>query len=202
MELVGYRQLVAVIYKDERGLRLYFVGDVNALTIFVECWVKLVGMMADPFVFHVHEPNLEPPAEDDFFDFVRPDGTKIGMNWSVLLTLPRLMMDSCYIVSTGHGRSGPFAFAGTPLYLFIHHLLPNPTNWSWVAIKSADGFGTSLRRVELQAVATSRPVLLSDQINGQQMSRAEGRVRLIVPYETDDALKQVKWVKEIRVSSG
>jgi hypothetical protein len=31
------------------------------------------------------------------------------------------------------------------------------------------------------------------------MTRKQGLVRLVVPTETDDALRQVKWIAEIRV---
>ena len=41
--------------------------------------------------------------------------------------------------------------------------------------------------------------LLALEIDGRPLSRAQGLVRLVVPGETDDALRQVKWVSEIRV---
>jgi hypothetical protein len=34
-------------------------------------------------------------------------------------------------------------------------------------------------------------------LNGQPLTRAQGLIRLIVPAETDDALRQVKWVTQI-----
>ena len=46
-----------------------------------------------------------------------------------------------------------------------------------------------------------RPILLAHSIDGRPLTRAEGLVRLIVPAETDEALRQVKWVAEIRLLS-
>jgi hypothetical protein len=40
---------------------------------------------------------------------------------------------------------------------------------------------------------------LSYAIDGTPLTRAQGLVRLIVPSETDDALRQVKWVQRIEV---
>ncbi|MCB0075748.1 MAG: molybdopterin-dependent oxidoreductase [Caldilineaceae bacterium] len=47
----------------------------------------------------------------------------------------------------------------------------------------------------------TRPSLLAITLDGQPLTREQGLVRLIVPTETDDALKQVKWVAEIVVYS-
>ena len=41
--------------------------------------------------------------------------------------------------------------------------------------------------------------VLAYALDGQLLSRAQGLVRLIVPSERDDALRQVKWVREVRV---
>jgi len=36
-------------------------------------------------------------------------------------------------------------------------------------------------------------------MDGATLTRAQGLVRLIVPSETDDALRQVKWVGRIEI---
>lgn len=159
------------------------------------------GMMDDPLAPHTHEPNPHPPAEDAFFDLVYPDGTKVSIDWGQMEALPRWAISNCYIVSSGHGRSGPFTFAGTPLLLLLQHLLPPDTHWSQVELVSADGFGTRIFRMELMQPVGDRPILVCDQRDGKRLSRAEGWVRLIVPSETNDALRQVKWLKEIKVHS-
>ncbi len=76
--------------------------------------------------------------------------------------------------------------------------LPPNTPWSQVEVVSADGFGNRVLADELRR-ATSRPIILATNINGQPMSRQQGLVRLIVPSETDDALRQVKWVGRVTV---
>ena len=63
---------------------------------------------------------------------------------------------------------------------------------------SADGFGTRIRRHEIEGV-TDRPILLATAMNDTALTRRQGLIRLIVPSETDDALRQVKWVGRINV---
>ena len=43
------------------------------------------------------------------------------------------------------------------------------------------------------------PILLAHIVNGAAMTRAQGLVRLIVPSEIDDALRQVKWVVRVEL---
>ncbi len=47
------------------------------------------------------------------------------------------------------------------------------------------------------AAEGERPSLLAYIKDGVSLTRAQGLVRLIVPSETDDALRQVKWVGRI-----
>ena len=116
--------------------------------------------------------------------------------------LPQTSVAGCYIVSTGHGTSGPFTFTGAALLDLIHSQLRPDTLWSQVEVISADGFGNRILAHELlQPQPMGRPILLAYAIDGQKMSRQQGLVRLIVPGETDDALRQVKWVGRIIVRS-
>ena len=64
---------------------------------------------------------------------------------------------------------------------------------------SGDGFGTRVSKEELLAAGQAGQHLLAYAIDGQPLTRAQGLVRLIVPSETDDALRQVKWVAEVNV---
>lgn len=69
--------------------------------------------------------------------------------------------------------------------------------WKQAEVISGDGFGTRLSRAELEREPSDRCCLLALEIDGRPMSRAEGLVRLIVPSEREDALRQVKWIGQI-----
>lgn len=155
----------------------------------------------DPLAPHRHEPNPEPPTDDPSFLLEPTDGNLVTVTVDMLAMLPRSGIADCYIVSTGHGKSGPFEFSGVSLRDFARQLIGEGSSWSSLEVIAADGFGTRILRAELfgSQPALSNPILLADTVNGRPMSRREGVVRLIVPSETDDALRQVKWVARIRV---
>jgi DMSO/TMAO reductase YedYZ molybdopterin-dependent catalytic subunit len=135
----------------------------------------------------------------------RPDGTSVTITPADLAGLPQQSANDCYIISTGHGTSGPFRFAGVTLSDLLNAYAV--TTWSYADVVSADGFGTRIQRHELNtpsvaaigAAFASRPILLATSCNGAPLTRAQGLVRLIVPHETDDALRQVKWVAHLRI---
>lgn len=114
-----------------------------------------------------------------------------------LAALPQTAVPDCYVVSTGHGTSGPFTFGGVTLAEFINAYYPK--EWRRVEIVSADGFGNRVLAEEVQPDPSAPPILLAMHIDGQPLTREAGLVRLIVPTETDDALRQVKWISEIRI---
>ena len=153
-------------------------------------------MSDDPLRPHAHEPNLEPPAGDGSFQLVGRNGRLQTITVPQLKKLPFTEIDECYIVSTGHGTSGPFCFGGVTLQDFAHHFVDG--DWQELEVVSVDGFGNRVFRDEVK-VDIKRPILLAYQIDGQTLSRHDGLVRMIVPQETDDALRQVKWIGEIRV---
>ncbi|MDE0630131.1 MAG: molybdopterin-dependent oxidoreductase [Caldilineaceae bacterium] len=165
----------------------------------------------DPLAPHSHEPNPLPPSADADMTVHLPDGSARRIAAASLRSLDFIQADrfpeslstplqvtvpNCYIVSTGHGTSGPFSFTGLRLLDLINLLWPG--EWTQVEVVSGDGFGTRALRTEL-AAPTSRPILLAHTLDGQPLTRAGGLVRLIVPSETDDALRQVKWVAHVRV---
>lgn len=150
----------------------------------------------DPLAPHSHEPNPEPPSADPAFT-LEFRGRVIPLTVDHLRQLPSVAIDNCFIVSTGHGTSGPFSFAGVPLLALVD--AHDPGEWTLVEVISADGFGTRLGRAELLAEQPARASILAHAIDGRPMTRAEGLARLIVPSERDDALKQVKWVATVRV---
>lgn len=150
---------------------------------------------------HAHEPNPAPSVTDPTLTLRRPDGTSATITVADLAGLPQQSAVDCYIVSTGHGTSGPFRFDGVTL----HDLLAayTITTWAYADVISADGFGTRVSREEMQRqevdTSASRPILLATHCDGKPLTRDQGLVRLIVPHETDDALRQVKWVAKVEV---
>lgn len=152
----------------------------------------------DPLQPHTHEPNPEPPPGSPEFALRLPDGSERRIPLHALHALPLTEVAGCHIVSTGHGTSGPFTFGGATLHdLVVAYVGPQP--WSQVEVISADGFGNRVRRAELEQPDPAGPILLAHTLDGTPMGRADGLVRLIVPSERDDALRQVKWVAQVNV---
>ena len=167
----------------------------------------------DPLAPHAHDPNPLPPSPDADLTVHLPDGSARRIAPAALRSLDlvpagrlpehaasakQVTVPDCYIVSTGHGTSGPFSFTGLRLLDLVDLLWTG--DWGQVEVVSADGFGTRALRAEL-AEPTPRPVILAHTLEGRPLSRADGLVRLIVPSETDDALRQVKWVAHVRIIS-
>lgn len=148
---------------------------------------------------HAHEPNPAPPSPATHFTVQLPDGSLSTWDVADLQQLPMTTVTNCYIVSTGHGTSGPFTFTGVRLQTFLTHVLGQAATWQQIDVISSDGFGTRLTAADLTQEAPDRPSLLAHTLNGKPLTRAQGLVRLIVPAETDDALRQVKWVTRIIV---
>lgn len=152
---------------------------------------------------HPHDPNPAPPSTDAIIVLKTSNGDTV-LSVDDLRALPTTTARNCYIVSTGHGTSGPFDFAGVHLrdLLAAHNLLDGA--WDHVDVISADGFGNRVQRAEVaprEENDESEPllILLAHTLDGTPMSREQGLVRLIVPSETDDALRQVKWVVRIEI---
>lgn len=154
----------------------------------------------DPLQPHAHEPNPEPPTAVPEFTLILPDGRSRTLSVADLQALPATSVPDCYIVSTGHGTSGPFTFRGVTLRRLVEAYVDGP--WSEVEVVSADGFGNRVYREELEEPDPAGPILLAYAVDGRSLTREEGLVRLIVPSERDDALRQVKWVGEVKVVDG
>lgn len=144
---------------------------------------------------HSHEPNPTPPTNDPGIT-IYFQGFSVSIHPQHLLTLTQRSVDDCYIISTGHGASGPFKFGGVSLLDIVDQFVARP--WSIVEILSADAFRTRISRDELERTG-ARPALLALSKDGKPLSRDEGLVRLIVPHEEGTALQQVKWISEIRI---
>jgi len=148
---------------------------------------------------HPHEPNPAPPTWDTCFIVRLPGDVKRRFDVAELQKMPYTEVADCFIVSTGHGTSGPFTFAGVRLLDFLHEVIASGVHWQSVDVISSDGFGTRLTQEALQHDPQKFPSLLAYQLDHVSLTREQGLVRLIVPTEKDDALKQVKWVAEIVV---
>ncbi len=151
----------------------------------------------DPLRPHAHDPNPAPPSSAADFVLGLPDSSHRPVTPADLAQLPVVTVADCFVVSTGHGTSGPFAFTGPRLIDFVAHFWQGA--WDQVEVISGDGFGTRVHRVELEDPTVTRPIILAVKMDGAPLTRAQGLVRLIVPSETDDALRQVKWVGQVNV---
>ena len=145
---------------------------------------------------HSHDSNPTPPGDDATFAVVTPYGRAV-VTVAALRGLPAHTLPGATIASTGHEASGPFDFTGPLLRVVIGAFAPG--EWAAALVSSGDGFGTRVLAAEWLG-EPERPILLAHTVDCRPLTRAEGLVRLIVPTETDEALRQVKWVAEIRLS--
>jgi hypothetical protein len=152
---------------------------------------------ADPLRPHSHEPNPAPPTDDPTIELELPNGRSRPITVHELQQLPVISVPNCYIVSTGHGTTGPFTFNGATLLALVTHFCQ--AVWAEVEVVSADGFGNRVLAKELHHPDPAGPILLAYQMDGQSLTREQGLVRMIVPSERDDALRQVKWVQQVRI---
>ena len=153
----------------------------------------------DPLRPHSHEPNPAPPSADPTFDLVQADGRVEQISVAQLQNLPITTITDCTIVSTGHGTSGPFTFSGVTLVDFLQAFVK--TSWTQVEIISADGFGNRVMADEISQSKSAIQILFAFMIDGKLMTRNQGLVRMIVPSEVDDALRQVKWIGKVKILS-
>lgn len=152
----------------------------------------------DPLQPHSHDNNPEPPYIDPTIIFVAPSGAKKEISLADLMADYDQTTIPAYTYMTDHGMHGPYKLEGVGLMDLINQELGVQAEWNEVEVISADEFGNRLYRNEL-VPADHDPVLICHRSNNEQLRRIQGLVRLVVPSETDNALRQVKWVREIRV---
>lgn len=152
----------------------------------------------DPLRPHRHDPNPAPPSPDPAFTLFGPYGQSEIITPDDLALLPQTESKPLFIVTTSHGTSGPFRFSGVTLLNLLQQRMALPERFQVEAV-SGDGFGTRIEGDELLHPDANGPILLSTHIDGTPLTREQGLVRLIVSSETDDALRQVKWLAIIRV---
>lgn len=154
--------------------------------------------MNDPLQPHSHDNNESPPDNNLDILLTRPDGSTVSIAAAALAHYPQSLIPH-YEYTTDHGKHGPYQLRGVALYDLIQQEVP--AEWHEVEVLSADGFGNRVFREELERPMAVGPILLCTHTNGRPLGRAEGAIRLVVPSETDNALRQIKWVREIRVKS-
>lgn len=118
-----------------------------------------------------------------------------------IITLEQLMRDypvsvmPAYSYVTNHGIHGPYRLEGVQLLDLLKQRISG--SWTGVEVLSADGFGNYVHKEELEQA--QEPIMLYFKINGEILKKKQGLVRLLVPSETDNALRQIKWVKRLRL---
>lgn len=152
--------------------------------------------MNDPLQPHAHDNNEHPPDERLDIVVTRPDGSQFTLTPEQLAAYPPAVVPD-YEYTTDHGQHGPYRLTGVALLELIQQEIRQ--DWTQVEVISADGFGNRIFRPELENPVTAGPILLCIASNNRPLRRAEGAIRLVVPSETDNALRQIKWVREIRV---
>lgn len=144
---------------------------------------------------HGHDPNPQAPPGNGAFLFTAGNvQQRIDLNFLQALKFTEIA--GCHIISTGHGRSGAFRFGGVLVAEFLASLLSTSAQIVEADFEGADSYGTRLDAAMLHA---SHGPLLAYTLDGAPMQRAQGLVRLIVPGEEDDALRQVKWLATVVV---
>lgn len=151
----------------------------------------------DPLRPHSHANNPVPPDVDTTIQLYLPNQDLIEITLEDLDTnYPQSVIQS-YTYQTDHGRHGPYRLEGVFLEDLITQHLEQDVDWNQIEVLSADGFGNRIYKSEL--LEASEAILLCLKSNGATLTRQHGLVRLVVAFETDNALRQVKWVRTINV---
>ena len=145
---------------------------------------------SDPLQPHRHDNNVLPPHNDASIILIRPNGEPLTYTLTDLAALPQSALT--YSFTTDHGTHGPYLLSGVALRDLVAD-----RDFQEIEVISADGFGNRLFVEELGERV--RPILLCTHSDGKLLERSLGLVRLVVPSETDNALRQIKWVAQIRL---
>lgn len=151
-------------------------------------------MFDDPLRPHAHENNATPPSADPTWQLRLPDGRRRAITLEEMQRWPSFTLPA-YWLTTDHGVHGPYRATGVTLWDVIARHWDGA--WTQVEVVSADGYGNRLWRAEITEAA--EPPLLCYAWDGQLLTRPQGLVRLVVPSEKGNALRQVKWVEMVRV---
>ena len=147
-------------------------------------------MATDPLQPHRHTNNTVVPSGDPGIT-LHLGQTRKHLSLEELQRYPATTLTYSY--TTDHGDHGPYELTGTLLSDLVEAFY---SAWTAAEVLSADGFGN---RVVRREVGPENRVLLCYRANGEPLSREHGLVRLVVPSETDNALRQIKWIRDIYV---
>ena len=155
--------------------------------------------MSDPFDVDHHHNNIAVPENyEGGLDLVLPDGTVRLLSLTALRSNYPTADIPAYRYTTDHGQHGPYRLTGVALRDLLAAELSPQTDWEQAEVISVDGYGNRVWASET-ADLTHGPILLCWLCDGRELTPQQGRIRLVVPSETDNALRQIKWVKTIRV---
>jgi len=151
----------------------------------------------DPLRPHSHANNRTPPDDETTIELKVLNNETIQIDIEALQTKYAMSVIKSYTYQTDHGKHGPYKLEGVSLVDLINHHLPDDAAWAQAEVLSADGFGNRIYKQEL--IQSEEPILLCFKSNDEALKRNQGLVRLVVPFETDNALRQVKWVRTINI---
>ena len=149
--------------------------------------------MNDPLRPHKHHNNTTPPEGNTNITINKPDGTSIEVSLEQLQNNYPLSIIPAYTYVTDHGVHGPYRLEGVSL----KDLLASMHDWSEVEVLSGDGFGNRITKAEV--LDKGDPIMLYFKTDNELLERKHGLIRLVVPAETDNALRQIKWVKTVNI---
>ncbi len=150
-------------------------------------------MQHDPLQPHSHDNNVVIPGDDPTLTLFHGESLLAHYTLADLAALPQSSLTYSY--TTDHGPHGPYELSGVALRGLISAEIASAL--TEIEVISADGFGNRIFANEL--ADTSGPILLCTHSDGAPLSRQHGLIRLVVPSETDNALRQIKWVQTIRL---
>lgn len=152
-----------------------------------------LAMSDDPLQPHSHDNNLVIPGEHTYIDLYHAEQHLHRLTIDALAAYPQSSLTYSY--TTDHGPHGPYVLSGVALIDVV------PAGFTAtlreIEVISADGFGNRIFAEELGDKI--RPILLATHSDRAALSRQNGLVRLVVPSETDNALRQIKWVQTLRL---
>jgi len=151
--------------------------------------------MSDPLKPHKHSNNTTAPKGNTNITINKTNGSSLDLSLEQLKTNYPQSVIPAYTYVTDHGVHGPYRLEGVSLKDLITQ--ENKNDWSEVEVLSADGFGNRISKEEI--LVETDPIMLYYKSNDKMLERKHGLVRLVVPTEIDNALRQIKWVKTINI---
>lgn len=143
---------------------------------------------------HSHNNNTRPPSDNNTDIILSTSLTQRLLTIDNLYRYPQTIINYSYV--TDHGIHGPYQLEGVALYDLITSNERQAT--SHIDVISADGYQNQITIDEVTATMDN-PIMLCLTTDGQPLSIAHGLIRLVVPSEKSDALRQIKWVRQIQL---